>query len=111
MTSKIRLYFISCRKCIPKDAKLYAIFVYIIHYINCLMEELGINRMTGHPTYNLTAMPKVEILQNHNLVILSFGIALSEDDIDLPKLYWIPKLHSDILRAQPSAQSNLFLRF
>ena len=65
------------------------------HYINCLMEELGLNTMTGNPTYNLTAMSKVEILQNHNSVMLTFGISLPEEDIDLPKLYWIPKLHKN----------------
>ena len=50
--------------------------------------------MTGNPTYNLTAMFK-EILQNHHSVMLTFGISLPEEDIDLPKLYWIPKLHKN----------------
>ena len=51
--------------------------------------------MTGNPTYNLTAMPKDESLQNHHSVMLTFGISLPEEDIDLPKLYWIPKLHKN----------------
>ena len=51
--------------------------------------------MTGNPTYNLTAMSKEEILQNHHSVMLTFGISLPEEDIDLPKLYWIPKLHKN----------------
>ena len=55
--------------------------------------------MTGNPTYNLTAMSKEEILQNHHsvmlTVMLAFGISLPEEDIDLPKLYWIPKLHKN----------------
>ena len=50
---------------------------------------------TGNPTYNLTAMSKDEILQNHRSVMLTFGISLLEEDIDLPKLYWIPKLHKN----------------
>ena len=49
----------------------------------------------GNPTYNLTAMSKEEILQNHHSVMLTFGISLPEEDIDLPKLYWIPKLHKN----------------
>ena len=49
--------------------------------------------MTGNPTYNLTAISKDEILQNHRSVMLTFGISLQDDDIDIPKLYWIPKLH------------------
>ena len=32
----------------------------------------------GNPTYNLTAMSTVEVLQNHHLVNLSFGVSLSE---------------------------------
>ena len=65
------------------------------HYINCLMEELGMSTMTGNPTYNLTAMSKKEILQNHHSVMLTFGISHPEEDIDLPKLYWIPELHKN----------------
>ena len=59
------------------------------------MEELGMSTMTGNPTYNLTAMSKDEILQTHRSVMLTFGISLPEEDINLPKLYWIPKLHKN----------------
>ena len=31
----------------------------------------------------------------HHSVMLTFGISLPEEDIDLPKLYWIPKLHKN----------------
>ena len=48
----------------------------------------------GNPTYNLTAMSKEEILQNHHSVMLTFGISLPEEDIDLPKMYWISKQES-----------------
>ena len=51
--------------------------------------------MTGNPTYNLTAMSKDEILQNYHSVMLTSGISLPEEDIYLPKLYWIPKLHKN----------------
>ena len=51
---------------VPADkASNNIVFVCKTHYINCLMDELGINTMTGNPTYNLTAMSKDEILQNH----------------------------------------------
>ena len=59
------------------------------------MEELGMSTMTRNPTYNLTAMSKEEILQNHHSVMLTFGISLPEEDIDLPKLYWILKLQKN----------------
>ena len=82
------------------------------------MEELGMSTMTGNPTYKLTAMSKDEILQNYHSVMLTFRISLPEEDIDLPKLYWIPKLNvtrirtsRDILRVRLSALPSLFLRF
>ena len=56
------------------------------------MEELGLSAMTGNPTYNLTSMSKDEILQNHHSVMLTFGISLPEEDIDIPKSYWIHKI-------------------
>ena len=34
-------------------------------------------------------------IENHHSVMLTFGISLPEEDIDLPKLYWIPKLHKN----------------
>ena len=60
---------------VPADkASNNIVFVCKTHYINCLMEELGISTMTGNPTYNLTAVSKDEILQNHHSVMLTFGI-------------------------------------
>ena len=53
------------------------------------------NTMTGNPTYNLTAMTKDKILQNHHSVMLTFGISFSEEDINLSKLYLVPKLHKN----------------
>ena len=52
---------------VPADkASNNIMFVCKTHYINCLMEEFGMSTMTGNPTYNLTAMSKEEILQNHH---------------------------------------------
>ena len=80
------------------------VFVCKIHYINCLMEELGMSTMTGNPIYNLAAMAKEEIIQNHHSVMLTFGISLPEEDIDLPKLYWIPN-------PQESVQAEIYCGF
>ena len=66
--------------------------------------------MTGNPTYNLTAMSKDEILQNHHSVMLTFGISLPEEDIDLPKLYWIPKLHKNPYRCSTKPLSQILTR-
>lgn len=93
------------------------VFVSKTHHINCLTEELGMSATKGNPTYNLTAMSTVEVLQNHHLVNLSFGVSLSEDIFDLPKLYWIAKHHTkepykqDSLQAQLSALPSLCLGF
>ena len=90
---------------VPADkASNNIVFVCKTHYINCLMEELGMSTMTGNPTYNLTAMSKEEILQNHHSVMLTFGISLPEEDIDLSKLYWIPK-------PQESVQAEIYCGF
>ena len=81
---------------VPADkASNNIVFVCKTHYINCLMEELGMSTITGNPTYNLTTLSKDEIIQNHHSVMLTFGISLQEEDIHLPKLYWIPKLHKN----------------
>ena len=38
------------------------VFVCKTHYINCLMEELGMSTTTGIPIYNLTTMSNEDIL-------------------------------------------------
>ena len=84
---------------VPADkASNNIVFVCKTHYINCLMEELDMSTMTEKPTYNLTAMSKDEILQNHHSVMLTFRIPLPEEDIDLLKLYWIPKLDKNLYK-------------
>ena len=44
--------------------------------IKCLMEELGMSATTGNPTYNLTAMSKEEILQNHQSIAVCYHFSL-----------------------------------
>ena len=44
------------------------VFVCKTRYINRLMKKLGISTKTGNPSFNLTAMSKDEILQNHDSV-------------------------------------------
>ena len=91
---------------VPADkASNNIVFLCKTRYINCLMEEFGMSTMTGNPTYNLTAMSKDEILQNHHSAILTCRISLPEEDIDLPKLYWIPKLHENPYKQRDIAGS------
>ena len=63
------------------------------HYIDCLIKELGIDNSLGNPTYTQTTLTKEEILDNHRSVLCSFGISTKDEELDLPSLYWIPKLH------------------
>jgi hypothetical protein len=63
------------------------------HYIDCLIKELGIDNSLGNPVYTPTTLTKEEILDNHRSVLCSFGISNKDEELDLPSLYWIPKLH------------------
>jgi hypothetical protein len=58
-----------------------------------LIKELGIDNSVGNPTYTPTTLTKEEILDNHRSVLCSFGISTKDEELDLPSLYWIPKLH------------------
>ena len=71
--------------------------------------------MTGNPTYNLTAMSKDEILRNHNSVMLTFGISLSEEDMTFQNctgfLNFIRiRTSRDVLRVRLSALSQILTR-
>jgi hypothetical protein len=63
------------------------------HYIDILIKELGIDNSLGNRTYTPTTLTKEEILDNHRSVLCSFGISTKDEELDLPSLYWIPKLH------------------
>jgi len=69
------------------------VFVCKSHDIDCLIKELGIDNSLGNPTYTPTTLTKEEILDNHRSVLCSFGISTKDEELDLPSLYWIPKIH------------------
>jgi hypothetical protein len=69
------------------------VFVCRSHYIDFLIKELGIDNLLGHPTYSPTTLTKEDIMDNHRSVLCSFGISTKDEELDLPSLYWIPKLH------------------
>ena len=68
------------------------VFVCKSHYVDCLIKELGIDNSLGNPTYTPTTLTKEEILDNRGSVLCSFGISTKDEELDLPSLYWIPKL-------------------
>ena len=69
------------------------VFVCKRHYIDCLIKEMGMDDESGNPTYTLTTIPKEDIINNHISVLSSFGVTVSDDNSNLPSIYWIPKLH------------------
>ena len=70
-------------------------FVFKRHYVDNLIEELGLHSLPGNPTYNLKDFSALEVLDNHKSVLTSFGIQSNIEELDLPYIYWIPKMHKN----------------
>ena len=70
-------------------------FVCKRYYVDILIEELGLHLLPGNPTYNLTDFSTSEVLDNHKSVLTSFGIQTTDEELDLPYIYWIPKMHKN----------------
>ena len=85
------------------------VFVCKSHNIDCLIQELGIDNSLGNPTYMYTptTLTKEEILDNHKSVLRSFGISTKDEELDLPSLYCIPKLHKCPLKQRQNRASKL----
>ena len=66
-----------------------------MYYIETLIKELGISTTNISP--NSTYIPSTdsfdEILKSYCKFIDSVGLEMSEEDKNLPYLYWTPKLH------------------
>ena len=70
-------------------------FVCKRYYVDILIEELGLHLLPGNPTYNLTDFSVSEVLDNHKSVLTSFGKHTTDEELDLPYIYWIPKMHKN----------------
>ena len=70
-------------------------FVCKRYYVDILIEELGLHLLPGNPTYNLTDFSASEVLDNHKSVLTSFGLQTTDEELDLPYIYWIPKMHKN----------------
>jgi len=53
-----------------------------------LIKELGIDNSLGNPTYTPRTRER-----KWSVVLCSFGISTKDEELDLPSLYCIPKLH------------------
>ena len=83
-------------------------FVCKRYYVSILSEELGLNSLPGNPTYNLTDFSPSEVLDNHKSVLVSFGIETIDAELDLPYIYWIPKMHKNPYKQRFIAGSSTY---
>ena len=64
------------------------------YYIDTLVKELGINNVNiNNPTYIPIDDSFETIMKSHDQFITSVGLEISEENQNLPYLYWTPKLH------------------
>ena len=61
---------------------------------------------SNNPTYTATSFSETEVLDNHKSVLSSFGIKVSTESLELPYLYWIPKLHKNPYKQRYIAGSS-----
>ena len=77
------------------------------YYIDTLVKELGINNVNiNSPTYIPIDDSFETIMKSHNQFITSVGLKMSEEDQNLPCLYWTPKLHKSPHKHQFIAASS-----
>ena len=64
------------------------------YHIDTPVKELGINNVNiSNPTHIPIDDSFETIVKSHNQFITSVGLEMSEEDQNLPYLYWTPKLH------------------
>ena len=84
-------------------------FVCKRHYVDILIEELGLHSLPRNLIlYNLTYLSAPEVLDNHKSVLTSFGIQANSEELDLPYIYWIPKIHKNPYKHRFIAGSSKF---
>ena len=71
-------------------------FVCKRYYVSILIDELGLNSPSGNHTYmyNLTSFSASEVLDNYKSVLTSVGIDANDEELDMPYIYWILKMHN-----------------
>ena len=62
---------------VDKESNKYITFVCKKHYVDILIEELGLHLLPMNPTYNLTYFCASEVFDNHKSFLTSFGIQTS----------------------------------
>ena len=74
--------------------------MFFYHNLNAhlLTRDLGIDNSLGNPTYILTTLTKEDIMNNHRSILCSPGISTKCEELDMPSLYWISKLHKYLFK-------------
>ena len=72
-------------------SRLHGNFVCKKYYVDILIEKLGFHLLPGNPTYNLTDFSASEVLDNNK----SFEIQTNDEELDLPYIYLIQKMHKN----------------
>ena len=70
-------------------------FVPALYHYGKFLITVGLHLLPGNPTYNLTDLSASDVLDYHKLVLTSFGIQTTDEELDLPYIYWIPKMHKN----------------
>ena len=81
-------------------------FVCKRYYVDILIEKLGLQLLPGNHIYNLTDFSASEVLDNHKSVPNTFGIQTADEELDLPCIYWIPKMHKNTYKHRSIAGSS-----
>ena len=77
------------------------------YYTDTLVKELGINTVNiNNPTYIRIDDSFETIMKSHNQFFTSVGLEISEEDQNLPCLYWTPKLHKSPYKHRFIASSS-----
>ena len=64
------------------------------YYVEVILREIGIQG-DGSDTYERTDRCKEEIVDDNREYSERLGYSLSEKELDLPTMYWIPKMHKN----------------
>ena len=64
------------------------------YYVEVVLREIGIQGQ-GSDTYERTDRCKEEIVDDNREYSKRLGYSLSEKELDLPTMYWIPKMHKN----------------
>lgn len=67
------------------------------YYVEVVLKEIGILG-DGSETYEEANRSKDEIIDDNRVYSQKLGYTLSEKELDLPTMYWIPKMHKNPIK-------------